>query len=121
MKILTAEQMNSIDRRATSRFAIPSLVLMENAAMAVVDAIFEHYASCERVSIFCEAGVEQRLLDRCARGSESRRRAGRFIAADRGSTAAGGDNLTICDGSRCRCRHRRHRLAQRGARARRRR
>jgi len=43
MKILTSEQMKNIDRRATERFSIPSLVLMENAAIAVVDAIFEHY------------------------------------------------------------------------------
>ena len=56
MKILTAEQMRNVDRRATDRFAIPSLVLMENAAMAVVDAIFEHYPNCERVSIFCGTG-----------------------------------------------------------------
>src|SRR5204863_1134848 len=56
MKILTAEQMKSVDRRATERFAIPSLVLMENAAIAVVDAIFEHYPTCERASIFCGTG-----------------------------------------------------------------
>src|SRR5580765_5900017 len=56
MKILTSEQMNNIDRRATDRFAIPSLLLMENAASAVVDAIFEHYPSCERASIFCGTG-----------------------------------------------------------------
>jgi len=37
MKILTSEQMKNIDRRTTERFAIPSLVLMENAAIAVVD------------------------------------------------------------------------------------
>ncbi len=35
MKILTAPQMQSIDRRATERFAVPSLVLMENAALEV--------------------------------------------------------------------------------------
>jgi len=43
MKILTADQMKRIDRRATERFGIPSIVLMENAATAVVDAIFAHY------------------------------------------------------------------------------
>src|SRR6202011_5234626 len=56
MKILTAEQMKNVDRRRPRRVAIPSLLLMENAAMAVVDAIFEHYASGERVSIFCGTG-----------------------------------------------------------------
>ena len=43
MKILTAEQMRNVDRRAIERFGVPSIVLMENAALAVVDAIFEHY------------------------------------------------------------------------------
>src|SRR5437016_5851245 len=56
MKILTAQQMQAVDRRATERFAIPSLLLMENAAIAVVDAIFEHYPTCERASIFCGTG-----------------------------------------------------------------
>jgi len=57
MKIVTSEQMRNIDRRATERFGIPSLVLMENAAIAVVDAIFEHYPETERAAIFCGAGA----------------------------------------------------------------
>src|SRR6266545_1678104 len=57
MKILTAQQMQNVDRRATERFAIPSLVLMENAAIAVVDAIFEHFPQTERAAIFCGSGA----------------------------------------------------------------
>jgi len=57
MKILTAKQMQSIDARATQRFEIPSLILMENAALAVVDAIFDHYRDCERVAIVCGTGA----------------------------------------------------------------
>jgi hydroxyethylthiazole kinase-like uncharacterized protein yjeF len=57
VKILNAAQMRNIDRRATDRFGIPSLLLMENAALACVDAIFEHYASADRVSIFCGTGA----------------------------------------------------------------
>lgn len=57
MKIVTSEQMKNIDRRATERFGIPSLVLMENAAIAVVDAIFEHYPETERAAIFCGVGA----------------------------------------------------------------
>src|SRR5436309_6707175 len=57
MKILTAQQMQSIDARATQRFAIPSLILMENAALAVADAIFEHYRDCDRAAIFCGTGA----------------------------------------------------------------
>src|SRR5687768_5537342 len=56
MKILTGAQMRSIDRRTTERFGIPSIVLMENAALAVVDAIFGHYPDCDRVAIFCGIG-----------------------------------------------------------------
>lgn len=56
MKILTAAQMRNIDRRATERFGVPSVVLMENAAVAVVDAIFEHYPDCDRAAIFCGIG-----------------------------------------------------------------
>jgi ADP-dependent NAD(P)H-hydrate dehydratase / NAD(P)H-hydrate epimerase len=56
MKILTAKQMQSVDARATQRFAIPSLILMENAALAVVDAVFEHYQDCERVAVVCGTG-----------------------------------------------------------------
>lgn len=56
MKILNAEQMRDIDRRTTERFGVPSIVLMENAAIAVVDAIFEHYPASERVAVLCGTG-----------------------------------------------------------------
>jgi hydroxyethylthiazole kinase-like uncharacterized protein yjeF len=57
MKILDAVQMRNIDQRATERFGVPSIVLMENAAIAVVDALFEHYPDCDRVAIFCGTGA----------------------------------------------------------------
>ena len=57
MKILTSEQMRHIDRRATERYGIPSIVLMENAANAVIDAIFEHFRDVDRVAIFCGTGA----------------------------------------------------------------
>jgi NAD(P)H-hydrate epimerase len=57
MKILTSEQMRNIDRRTTERFGIPSIVLMENAAIAVVDAIQEHYPNADRIAIFCGTGA----------------------------------------------------------------
>ncbi len=56
MKILTAEQMRNIDRRATERFGIPSIVLMENAAVAVVDALAAHYPDADRVAVLCGPG-----------------------------------------------------------------
>ena len=57
MKILTSDQMRNIDRRATERFGIPSIVLMENAAIAVVDVIHERYPNADRVAIFCGTGA----------------------------------------------------------------
>ena len=39
MKILTAEQIRTIDRLSTEDFGIPSLLLMENAGMRVVEAL----------------------------------------------------------------------------------
>ncbi|HEU4886310.1 MAG TPA: NAD(P)H-hydrate dehydratase [Thermoanaerobaculia bacterium] len=57
MKILDAAQMRNIDQRATERFGVPSIVLMENAAIAVVDALFAHYPDSDRVAIFCGTGA----------------------------------------------------------------
>ncbi|HUP47536.1 MAG TPA: NAD(P)H-hydrate dehydratase [Thermoanaerobaculia bacterium] len=56
MKILTSGQMRSIDRRTIDRFGVPSIVLMENAALAVVDAIAAHYPDCDRAALFCGIG-----------------------------------------------------------------
>ncbi|MBI3803193.1 MAG: NAD(P)H-hydrate dehydratase [Nitrospirae bacterium] len=39
MKIVTAEEMKQLDRKATTDYAIPSLLLMENAARGLVDEI----------------------------------------------------------------------------------
>ena len=99
MKILTAEQMKAVDRRATERFAIPSLVLMENAAMAVVDAIFEHYPGCERASIFCGTGSNGGDGLAVARHLENRGVVPAvFIVGDRHKlTGDAATNLTICE------------------------
>src|SRR5438477_3118332 len=99
MKILTAEQMKNVDRRATERFAIPSLMLMENAAIAVVDAIFEHYASCERVSIFCGTGSNGGDGLAIARHLENRGVVPAvFIIGDRRKYNRDAEtNLTICE------------------------
>jgi ADP-dependent NAD(P)H-hydrate dehydratase / NAD(P)H-hydrate epimerase len=56
MKILNAAQMRNIDRRATEQFGIPSLLLMENAAIAVARAIRLNYPDSDPVSIFCGPG-----------------------------------------------------------------
>ncbi len=57
MKVLTAEQMREADRRAVAA-GIPSLLLMENAAYAVLRALERRWPSLsrERIVIFCGKG-----------------------------------------------------------------
>ena len=99
MKILNAEQMRNIDRRATERFGIPSIVLMENAAIAVVDAIFERYPDTDRVAIVCGTGANGGDGFAVARHLENRGVVPVIvIAGDRASIR--GDartNLTTCE------------------------
>ncbi len=58
MKILTAAEMQRIDRLTTDRCGIPSLTLMENAAQRVVEFLAEHYAPLDhqRITILCGRG-----------------------------------------------------------------
>lgn len=56
MKILTSEQMAAIDRRAIEQYGIPSIVLMENAAIAVADAISENYPDARSALVICGTG-----------------------------------------------------------------
>src|SRR6202521_3768006 len=56
MKIVTAAEMRAIDRATSERFGVPSLTLMENAGAAVADYVLSHYATAERVVVFCGKG-----------------------------------------------------------------
>lgn len=56
MEILTSDQMAHIDRRANLEFGIPSIVLMENAALGVVDVIERHWPDADGVALFCGTG-----------------------------------------------------------------
>lgn len=58
MKILTAAQMQRIDRLTTERYGIPSLTLMENAGRCVVDFLTERYAplSSQKITVVCGRG-----------------------------------------------------------------
>src|SRR5438128_2346005 len=99
MHILTAAQMKSIDRRATERFGVSSIVLMENAAIAVVDAIAMHYPDCDRAAIFCGLGSNGGDGFAVARHLEQRGVVPSiFIVGDRkkirGDAAA---NLEVCE------------------------
>lgn len=59
-RILSAEAMREVDRRAIEEIGIPSLVLMENAALGLVEAVTELDDSeadgIETVAIFCGPG-----------------------------------------------------------------
>lgn len=55
MKLLTPLQMNGVDRGASERFKIPSLLLMEQAARQVFDYINTHYKETP-VTILCGPG-----------------------------------------------------------------
>jgi len=59
MKVLTAAEMQRIDRLTTERCGIPSLTLMESAGRAVADFLAEHFAPLER----------DRLVVLCGRGN----------------------------------------------------
>jgi NAD(P)H-hydrate epimerase len=59
MRILSAEAMREVDRSAIEGLGIPSLVLMENAALGVVGAIGEAsgpIGTAESAAIFCGPG-----------------------------------------------------------------
>jgi len=58
MKIVTTDEIKEMDRRATSDFKIPSLLLMENAARGVVDAIEKKMGGVagKRVTLLCGSG-----------------------------------------------------------------
>ncbi|MEA2601320.1 MAG: ADP-dependent NAD(P)H-hydrate dehydratase / NAD(P)H-hydrate epimerase [Acidobacteriota bacterium] len=56
MRILTAEAMREVDRAAIEELGIPSLVLMENAAIGVVEALCQAYGEADSVAIFCGPG-----------------------------------------------------------------
>src|SRR5581483_3814226 len=57
MKVLTATQMREVDRR-TIEMGIPGIVLMENAAHRLVEALSEHFAplSSQRIAVLCGKG-----------------------------------------------------------------
>src|SRR5271167_501663 len=58
MKILTAAQMQRIDRLTTEQRGVPSLTLMESAGRGVVDFLIERLAplSQQRIAILCRRG-----------------------------------------------------------------
>src|SRR5262245_34880774 len=58
VKILTAAQIREVDRLSTEQFGIPSILLMENAGMRVVEAIEDRFEDVRplTVAILCGKG-----------------------------------------------------------------
>jgi len=56
MRILSAEAMREVDRAAIEDLGIPSLVLMENAAIGVVEALGRAFGEAESAAVFCGPG-----------------------------------------------------------------
>jgi len=56
MRVLTAEAMRGADERAIHQLGIAGAVLMENAAIGVVEALGERFQGAERVAVFCGPG-----------------------------------------------------------------
>lgn len=57
MKVASAVEMNRIDRLAQEEYQVPGIILMERAAMAVLQVIEERFAlASKKVYIFCGKG-----------------------------------------------------------------
>jgi ADP-dependent NAD(P)H-hydrate dehydratase / NAD(P)H-hydrate epimerase len=58
MKILTAAEMQRIDRITTERYGVPSLTLMENAGRAVVEFLEERFSPLadQKIAVVCGRG-----------------------------------------------------------------
>lgn len=56
MKVLSVSQMRALDRLAIDELGIPGMVLMENAARSVADAVEEHFEDVFAVVILCGPG-----------------------------------------------------------------
>ena len=55
-KVVTAEMMRELDRKAIEDHGIPGVVLMENAGRGAFEVIREEFQPLRRVSIFCGKG-----------------------------------------------------------------
>jgi ADP-dependent NAD(P)H-hydrate dehydratase / NAD(P)H-hydrate epimerase len=56
MKIVSADEMRSIDRATSERFGVPSLTLMENAGTAVAEHAFTQYGFAQSIVVLCGKG-----------------------------------------------------------------
>lgn len=55
-KVLSAAQMRALDEKTIEHYGVPSLVLMERAALAVCDEIMKNASADIKVGVFCGPG-----------------------------------------------------------------
>jgi len=56
MRILTAEAMAKVDRAAVEELGVPGMVLMENAALGLAEAVAVSFPEATSVAIYCGPG-----------------------------------------------------------------
>ena len=56
MRVLTAEAMARLDRAAVEHLGVPSMVLMENAALGLAEAVARSFPAARAVALFCGPG-----------------------------------------------------------------
>src|SRR3954447_19142889 len=56
MRIVTSDEMRSIDRVTSERFGVPSLTLMENAGSAVAEFALDSYPQAKTFGVICGKG-----------------------------------------------------------------
>ena len=56
LPLVTASEMNEIDRKAAEIFEISHLDLMENAGKGLSEVVLKNYPDTKRVAIFCGKG-----------------------------------------------------------------
>jgi NAD(P)H-hydrate epimerase len=56
MKILTADEMRTVDRVTTERFGITSIDLMHNAGAAVARFVLREFPDCRHIAVLCGKG-----------------------------------------------------------------
>jgi hydroxyethylthiazole kinase-like uncharacterized protein yjeF len=56
MKIVSAEEMRTIDRATSEHFGVPSFTLMENAGETVAEFVRAEYPGADHIVVFCGKG-----------------------------------------------------------------
>ncbi len=99
MRVLSAESMQAVDRQAIDELGIPGIVLMENAAIGVVDGICEWFPAARSAAVLCGPGNNGGDGLAIARQLDARGYAVEIVLVGAGRPPAGdaGVQLGICE------------------------